>query len=144
MSQFTLKLSPKVTYLKLISLRPSVLGQNFKDLVPKITYLNKDLGSLKPSKVCKQVQYQHSMVLRIFKITPNCPKNLCQVNYLRLIVLRLRVLGQYFKDLTPKITYLNKDFGSLKLCKVWTQFLYQILMVLRIFKIGPNCKKIWS
>ena len=60
--QITLKMGPKVTYLKLIVLKPSVLGQNFKDLAHKITYLNRDLGSLKPSKFWNCVHYQILMV----------------------------------------------------------------------------------
>ena len=70
----------KVTYLKLIAFKPSVLGQYFKDLAPKITYLNRDLGSLKPSKILNWTQYQNLIILRIFKNIPNCPKNGSQSN----------------------------------------------------------------
>ena len=45
------KMGQKVTYLKLIAFKHSVLGQNFKDIRPKITYVNRDLRHLKPSKV---------------------------------------------------------------------------------------------
>ena len=55
-----------------------------------------------------------------------------------------RVLGQYFRDLRPKITYLNRDLGFLKPSKNWNFLQYQNLMVLRIFQIGPNCPKIGS
>ena len=51
MGKIFLKFSPKVTYLKLIALKPMVLGQYFKDLGPKITYLKSDLGILKSFKV---------------------------------------------------------------------------------------------
>ena len=70
-----MKIGPKLTYLKLKVLTPSVLGQYFKVFALKITYVNRDLGSLKPSKVWNWVQYQNLMVLRIFKISSNCPKN---------------------------------------------------------------------
>ena len=53
MDQIALKMGFKVTYLKLIALRPSVLGLFFKDLAAKTTYVYRDLGSLKPSKVLK-------------------------------------------------------------------------------------------
>ena len=57
LGKIALNLDPKVTYLKLIALTPSILRQYFKDLGPKITYLNKDLASLKPIKVKNWVQY---------------------------------------------------------------------------------------
>ena len=57
MGQITLKLGPKVTCPKLIAFKLSVLEQYFKDLGPKITYFNKDLKTLKPSKFCNLVQY---------------------------------------------------------------------------------------
>ena len=58
-------MGPKVTYLKLIALMPSVLGQYFNDLAPKITYLKRDLRFLKPSKVFNWIQFQNLMVLKI-------------------------------------------------------------------------------
>ena len=57
MGQIALKLGPKITCLKLVALRPSVLRQYFKDLGPEITYFNKTLGFLKQSKVCNWVKY---------------------------------------------------------------------------------------
>ena len=51
LDKIKLKLGPKVTCPKLVALMPSVLKQYFKDSGPKITYLNKNLGTLKPSKV---------------------------------------------------------------------------------------------
>ena len=67
-------MGPKVTYVNFIVLWPSVLGQYFKFLEPKIISINRDLGSLKPSKVWIWVQYQNLMVLSIFKVGLNCHK----------------------------------------------------------------------
>ena len=61
-------------------LRRSVLGQYFKDLGPKFTYLNMDLFSLKPSNVSKWVKYQNLMLLNIFKVRINYVKTVFQGN----------------------------------------------------------------
>ena len=45
------EMGPKLLYVKLIPLRPSVLEQYFKELGLKITYLNNVLGSFKHTKV---------------------------------------------------------------------------------------------
>ena len=132
-------MGPKVTYLKRIVLRPSDLGHYFKDFAPKITFLNRDLESLKPSNFWNWVQYQNLMVLRISKLRQIALKMGLKLIYLKLIVLKASVLGQYFKDLAPKIAYRNKDLGSLKPFKTWNWVKYQNLMVLRIFKIRRNC-----
>ena len=80
MGRIALKFGPKVTYLKLLVLWPRVLGQFFNDLASKITYLNRDLGFLKPSKFVNWVQYQNLMLLKIFKIGQKLPKNGSQTN----------------------------------------------------------------
>ena len=51
MGQIAQNFGPKVTYLKIIAWRPTVLGQYFKVLGPEITYFNSNLGLLKSLKI---------------------------------------------------------------------------------------------